>query len=308
MTSRKDGKEYESMVLWVYKSLCRDERLSSVEHDVRVAGPDGERQIDVLVRHVHAGIEYITAIECRDYSGKLSVKHVDEFASKIIDIKASKGVIVSRKGFSKTAIQKARRIGISLCSIDSADTTLKDMVVEIPIIVKVIEPTIRCKTLVANDGVQRKIYASAMTTINDTPLRNLIIQELRDGTIPAPDETKVQAWVPKDFKPPYFVRDATGEKVEVIGFEVNLHLSIWYLLGNTDCLPDSVTQTYVGSSVCNVFVPDRFKVGLNSSFARYDRRSDIPINYDEVIVGIFTPEADSATISEHEAWLWKPEH
>lgn len=294
------------MVFLVYASLCRDERLSSVEHDVRLAGPDGPRQIDVLVKHLHAGIEYLTAIECRDHSGKLSVKHIDEFASKLIDINANKGIIVSRKGFSKTATQKARRLGIGLCCIDDADATLKNMVVEIPIIIKAVQPTLQCRTFMSNNGVERKVYANAWTTMNDVRLRSLVIQDLRDGTIDIPDAATVQRWVPKDLKPPFFVRDADGEKVDVVWFEVDLHISVWYLLGTTNSLPDSVAHTNIGSNIYNVFIPNRFKVGINSSFIRYDRRSDIPINYNEAIVGIFTPEANSARLDEYEAWLYEP--
>ncbi len=98
---QNDGKQFEAMVHSVYTSFCRDERFSKVERDIRIAGPDGFRQIDVLVTHVHANIEYKTIIECRDFTGKLNVTHVDSFCSKITDVKANKGIIVSRKGFSK---------------------------------------------------------------------------------------------------------------------------------------------------------------------------------------------------------------
>lgn len=302
MKSRNDGKAYEAMVFWVYTALCSDERLTSVERDVKIAGPDGLRQIDVLVKHEHAGVAYTTIIECRDYAGKLSVTHLDAFVSKLIDIKASKGILVSRKGFSKTAVQKASRLGIGLCVVDSADTILKQLVIEVPVIVKVVHPSLQVQTLMKNDSSERTVLASAWTTINDVPLRNLVIQELREGVINLPEEPQVLDWTPKTLTPPFFVRDTNGEKIEVPWFTVSLHLNIWYLFGHTDHLPDFVSQTRVGDSTHNVFIPSRFKMGLNPSFSRYDRHSEIPYNYDEAIIGVYIPEADSPATSTHEAW------
>ncbi|MEO3723468.1 restriction endonuclease [Pseudomonas syringae] len=303
MNARNDGKAYEAMVFWVYTALCKDERLTSVERDVKVEGPDGLRQIDVLVKHEHAGVAYTTIIECRDYAGKLNVTHLDAFASKLVDVKASKGILVSRKGFSKTAVQKAGRLGIGLCVVDNADTMLKQLVVAVPVIVKVIHPSLQVQTMMKNDSTERKVLASALTTINDVPLRNLVIQELRDGVINLPDEAQVFDWTPRTLIPPFFVRDASGEKVEVPWFTVSLHLDVWYLFGHTDNLPDFVSQTRVGDSTHNVFMPSRFKMGLNQSFARYDQYSEIPYNYNEAIIGVFIPEADSPTSSTHEAWI-----
>lgn len=302
MKFRNDGKAYEAMVFWVYTALCKDERLTSVERDVKIVGPDGLRQIDVLVKHEHAGVAYTTIIECRDYAGKLSVTHLDAFVSKLTDIKASKGILVSRKGFSKTAVQKASRLGIGLCVVDSADTTLKQLVIEVPVIVKIVHPTLHVKTLMRNDSSKREVLASAWTTINDVPLRNLVIQELREGVINLPEEPKVLDWTPKSLIPPFFVRDKNGEKVEVPWFSVSLHLDIWYLFGHTDHLPDFVSQTPVGGSTHNVFMPSRFKMGLNASFSRYDRYSEIPYNYNEAIIGAYIPESDSTTTSTNEVW------
>lgn len=297
MIIRNDGKPYESMVHLVYSSLCKDERLTFVEKNIRLAGPDGDRQIDVLVKHIHAGIEYMTVIECRDFSQKLTVSHVDAFASVISDIKASKGIMVSRKGFSKTAIQKANRLGIGLCVVDSADAVLRKHVVQVPLIVKVIHPALNTKTLVANGETSREIPGNAFTTINDVPLRHLVIKELRDGRIEHPDEPVVKNWSPKDLAPPFYIRDANGEKVEVVQFEVTLHLDVWYLFGHTDDLPDSFTQTEVGGSICKVFMPKRFKAGINSSFARYQSRADIPITDDQTLMGVFTPDEESEVTS-----------
>jgi hypothetical protein len=301
MIGRNDGKAYEAMVFWVYTALCRDERLTSVQRDVKVPGPEGLRQIDVLVKHEHAGIEYVTIIECRDYVGKLNVTHVDAFASKLIDVNASKGVLVSRNGFSKTAVQKASRLGIGFCIVDSADAILKQLVIEVPVIVKVVHPSLNVQTMMENDNRSRRVNANAWTTINDVPLRTLVIQEFREGAITIPEEPQVFDWVPRTLLPPFFVRDASGEKVNVPWFKVSLHLNIWYLFGHTDNLPDFVSQARVGDSTYNIFIPDRFKMGLNSSFSRYERYSEIPYNHKQAIIGVYIPTSENPVTSSHEA-------
>ncbi|WP_153772558.1 restriction endonuclease [Pseudomonas sp. MNR3A] len=301
MKAKNDGKFYESMVFWAYTSLCKDERLTSVERDVKVPSPDGPRQIDVLVKHEHAGVIYTTIVECRDYSGKLNVTHVDAFASKLADVKASKGILVSRKGFSKTAVQKANRLGIGLCIVDSADTMLKELVIEVPAIIKVVHPSLQVKTLMKNNSVERKVAASAFTTINDIPLRNLVIQELREGVINIPEEPITLDWKPSSLNPPFFVRDADGFQVEVPWFTVTLHINIWYLFGHTNNLPDFVSQTHLGNSTHNVFIPSRFKIGLNQSFVRYEKYSKIPCNHNETIVGAFIPDTDTPISSTYGA-------
>jgi restriction endonuclease Mrr len=138
MGSVNTGKEYEKMVMSVYSTLCSKEIFSEVSHNVLLDGPDGPRQIDVLVVHEHAKVKYTTIIECKDYRGKINVTHVDSFTSKLLDVKASKGILVCRNGFSKTALQKARRLGIELCLIDNAEKLLKGLIVEVPVVLSVI--------------------------------------------------------------------------------------------------------------------------------------------------------------------------
>jgi len=138
------------------------------------------RQIDVLVTHVHANIEYKTIIECRDFTGKLNVTHVDSFCSKITDVKANKGIIVSRKGFSKTAIRKASRLGIGLCIVDGADTVLKEMALELPMVVVTVEPSMHVNVAVKPTR-DTAVHESEWSTINDVLLRNQVIDELENG-------------------------------------------------------------------------------------------------------------------------------
>jgi hypothetical protein len=58
--------------------------------------------------------------------------HVDALASKLADLRFSKGVIVGRNGFQSGAIEKAKRIGIDLLSFVEAKAAVHNLDVNTP--------------------------------------------------------------------------------------------------------------------------------------------------------------------------------
>jgi hypothetical protein len=307
MNSHNNGKGYELLVKYVYEGLCSDERFTEVKHNVMLPGPDGDRQIDVLVIHTHASTEYKTVIECRDYSGKLSVTHIDGFASKIIDVHANKGIIVSRNGFSRTAIQKARRLGIELCTVNSADKLLKELVVEIPVVVLLEEIAINVTFLAKNTNERSvKILSKNTTTVNDIPLRDLLVDELKSGSIQTPKKGITFSWSPTGLTEPYFFRAAGGEKIELAALNVQVQLAPTFLFGKTSDLPDFISHTKDGDPVARVVVPPDFRVGLNESFSVFKHLDDVPASADSVIRCVVIPDVDSAKAPETKLWLFTP--
>jgi hypothetical protein len=69
-----------------------------------------------LIRTQVSSLSILTIVECKDVNKNLDVQYVDALHSKMQDVNANKAVLVARKGFSKTAIQKAKRVGITLCT------------------------------------------------------------------------------------------------------------------------------------------------------------------------------------------------
>ena len=69
-----------------------------------------KRQIDVLVR-LKADDKSISSIvfECKHYSKKINVKIVDSFIGCLVDVGVEKGILVSEKGFTKAAINRAHK-------------------------------------------------------------------------------------------------------------------------------------------------------------------------------------------------------
>lgn len=115
----KAGKEYELLIEKLYKQLVP---LAEVKHDDKIFDFMAEttRQIDVSIRFDLAGEENLIIIEGKDYNKNIDLKVIDQFASVIRDCKATRGIIVSPKRFSKHALIKAKKLGIECLSINSA--------------------------------------------------------------------------------------------------------------------------------------------------------------------------------------------
>lgn len=69
-----------------------------------------KRQIDVLIKLLKDDVVISTiVVECKHYGTKIDVKIVDSFIGFLEDVGADKGIIVSEKGFSKAAINRAHK-------------------------------------------------------------------------------------------------------------------------------------------------------------------------------------------------------
>lgn len=128
----KAGKEFENLTAEIFEALRTNPQYESVKKDVKVAGLDCDRQIDVLLRGKVGPFDNITIVECKDYNKLVNITTVDALDSVRRDINADKAVLVSRKGFTKKAIHKAKRLGIKLCTAHSAADEKWKFDLEIP--------------------------------------------------------------------------------------------------------------------------------------------------------------------------------
>ena len=122
--AHNNGSQFEILLQEIYSVLVSNEQFTQVERNVQLPGLDGPRQIDVLITSQVAGMPLKTVVECRDHNRILDVTAIDAFQSKLVDVSANKGVLVSRKGFSGTAKKKAKRVGITLCTAADARNIL----------------------------------------------------------------------------------------------------------------------------------------------------------------------------------------
>ena len=71
-------------------------------------------EIDVSFELDVAGTQLLVLVECKAYRRRVGIDEVMEFASRLDDIAAHKGIFVTTKGFQKGAIKFAASKGIAL--------------------------------------------------------------------------------------------------------------------------------------------------------------------------------------------------
>lgn len=91
---------------------------ANVSHNRNLIDRHGHsRQFDVVIEGKFGGQDILGIIECKDYKKKVGTPEVDAFVTKSQDVNANLKILVSRRGFSKPAIQKAKNYGIQTFSL-----------------------------------------------------------------------------------------------------------------------------------------------------------------------------------------------
>jgi hypothetical protein len=99
--------EYENYVFGSLQRLCPG---SAIHRNVHIKGmkSDKLRQIDILVERKIGDFSFNIAIDCKCYKRRVTVNDVDRFLGMLSDIRVSKGVLVTTKGYTKTAYRRAQ--------------------------------------------------------------------------------------------------------------------------------------------------------------------------------------------------------
>lgn len=110
----KAGRAFEAVVADIVREF---DSTPHIETNVIVDGPDGHREIDVLIEGSVSGIGRKAFIECKDYNperGPLGIAVVDALESKRWDLNYDLCALCSNAGFTADAVRKAARTGIAL--------------------------------------------------------------------------------------------------------------------------------------------------------------------------------------------------
>lgn len=103
---------------------ARFDPATTVEHNVVLTDRIGQaRQFDVVIRGVFAGQSLLGVIECKDLNRPIGTPEVDAFQTKSSDANANFRILISRKGFSRPAIDKCKHYGIQTLSLLQSDAT-----------------------------------------------------------------------------------------------------------------------------------------------------------------------------------------
>lgn len=251
---KNTGKDYESRVKSIYEALTEDDRFTSVESNVELPGPDGPRQIDVLLRSSVAHFDLITIIECRDYEKRLDLAHIDGFHSKMLDVKASKCIIVSRVGFSKSATNKAERLGITLCVASTATDILSRIGIQIPIEVIELHNSRFSGKGVISVHTESTFTLQESLTVNGVYLPELLRSEIIEGITPVPQESTSIDWSPRSMSPPYTIRNSSGVTFSLDGVTCNADFEVRRFFGYIDEVPEILCHQEIQSNLIRIIL------------------------------------------------------
>lgn len=86
-----------------------------------------QRQIDVYIPNIQIeGKNISIAVDAKHYRNKVDIKTVESFIGMLQDVNVSKGLIVSSKGYTKTAIQRAQNapdeVQVEILSVEELET------------------------------------------------------------------------------------------------------------------------------------------------------------------------------------------
>ena len=108
--------EYERFTQEIYRQLGQASKVNAtVKHNVKMEGLSGQKhQIDVYWEYEKDGKTHRVAIECKNYSRRISLEKVCAFKGVLDDLDGVSGIMVSKVGFQKGAKKYAQQYGISL--------------------------------------------------------------------------------------------------------------------------------------------------------------------------------------------------
>lgn len=115
----KQGKIFENLVHAI--SECLHEK-AEVTLDDRLPDKDTgrKRQVDISIRLKDGPTEFLAIVEARNRSRPVGIDYVEQVKTKREAVGADKAIIVSNKGFYKSALEKAKKYGIGAYSLKEA--------------------------------------------------------------------------------------------------------------------------------------------------------------------------------------------
>lgn len=108
---------YEVFIRDIYQQILTQDEVETIEvkHNQRIKGLSGAtHQIDVYWEYKQFDEIVSVAVECKRYSKKIDIGIIRNFKSTLDDLRCSKGIIVTTKGFQSGAVKYASSYNIGL--------------------------------------------------------------------------------------------------------------------------------------------------------------------------------------------------
>lgn len=119
MPKSKDWQEFELLITKIQEDAAPD---ALVRHNHRIVGDSGRRrQLDITISRNIGLFPVLIVLECKHYKRPVGIDKVEAFVTKLSDVRASEGVMVSKSGFDAGAIAVAQRHGVTLLTYREAE-------------------------------------------------------------------------------------------------------------------------------------------------------------------------------------------
>lgn len=105
-------KRFEKIIHDMHAQLVPQGAIVTPDDKLMGRESNTERQLDVTIRANVAGYGIFIVIECRNESRPIDVNGIGEFATKLEDVMANKGIMISTSGFTASAVTMAKARGI----------------------------------------------------------------------------------------------------------------------------------------------------------------------------------------------------
>lgn len=128
-------KKFEKIVAGIHVLKAEGAEVK-FNDEIKGKRTDRKRQIDISLRFKQSYYDCLAIIECKDYDTKVPIEKVEAFRTKMEDVGAMKGIMVSPKGFQEGAIKTAEAYNIELFTLTEVKSdwtkTFKENILSLP--------------------------------------------------------------------------------------------------------------------------------------------------------------------------------
>lgn len=270
---KKEFEEFEDLTAKIFSILVG--KGHTVERDIKLEGPDGPRQIDVLIESNFGPLSVRTMVECKDTNRKITITDLDQLHSKRTDVSADVAVLVSRKGFTKKAVSKAKRLGIKLYTAHEAMSKKWGFEIDIPVVIEELTPKF---SIYMEVYLNKGNTLSKNLTINEIPIIEKFYEVWNNDKL----NSEVNGAEVLDYlgiSQPFYLKDVkTQENLLIDDIDFKVSLERLYYLGNLRDLGNSLLLDNIMNGEKDVIFDMEKIKNYRKSFAMYEVYADLPVN------------------------------
>lgn len=119
----KRSNDFQTLIKTIYEQIVPEGGKVTESGMVYDKDAGSLREVDIFVEYRYAGHGFSFIIECRDRARSESIEWIDAIIGKSKSLNVNKVMAVSSKGFTKSAIKKARENGIETLTLRQAQET-----------------------------------------------------------------------------------------------------------------------------------------------------------------------------------------